>query len=64
MNVEDIFLSVVDRSDEKKPRVARGERRKRSDRTSAENEIGAELFADAKRQREEAALENSEEDEV
>lgn len=64
MNLEDIFLSVVDRSDEKKTRVARGERRKRSDRTSTENEVGAELFEDAKRQREEAALENSEEDEV
>ena len=64
MNLEDIFLSVVDHSEEKKSRVVRGERRKRSDRTSAERDIGAELFEDAKRQREEAALQNTEEDEV
>ena len=64
MNLEDIFLSVVDHSEEKKSRVVRGERRKRSERTSAERDIGAELFEDAKRQREEAALQNTEEDEV
>ena len=65
MNLEDIFISVVDRSDERKTRVARGERRRRgAERTSAEREIGEGLYEEAKRQREEAALQETDEDDA
>ncbi len=64
MNLEDIFISVVDQSEEKKTRAARGERRRRgADRTSAEREIGAGLYEDAKRQREEAAAREPDDEE-
>ena len=65
MNLEDIFISVVDQSEEKKSRVARGERRtRRSERGASESEIGKELFEDAKRQREEAAQQETEDDDL
>ncbi len=65
MNLEDIFISVVDQSEEKKSRVARGERRtRRSERAASESEIGKELFEDAKRQREEAAQQETEDDDL
>ena len=63
MNLEDIFISVVDRSDERKTRVARGERRRRgAERTSTEREIGEGLYEEAKRQREEAALQQKDDE--
>ncbi len=57
MNLEDIFISVVDQSEEKKTRATRTERRRRgNEKTSAEREVGTELFEEAKRKREENAL--------
>lgn len=63
MNLEDIFISVVDQSEDRKARAPRAERRqRRGDRSAVERELGAELFEDAKKQREEAALEETEDD--
>ena len=59
MSLEDIFISVVDHSEEKKlpttsrERVARKARRGQA--ANQEKELGAALFADAERQRAEAA---------
>ena len=59
MSLEDIFISVVDHSEEKKmpltarERVARKVRRGQA--ANQEKELGASLFADAERQRAEAA---------
>ena len=58
MSLEDVFISVVDKSEEKGTAgAARKPRRTRSakGRESAEQDLGAALFEDAKRQREEAA---------
>ncbi len=64
MNLEDIFITVVDQSEQKKTRVARAERKpRRGDRVTMEREVGAELFEDAKRQREESARQDTEDDE-
>ena len=59
MSLEDIFISVVDHSEEKKTlgaareRVARKNRRGQA--ANKEKELGAALYADAERQRAEAA---------
>ena len=64
MSLEDIFISVVDHSEEKKTlgatreRVARKNRR--SQAANQEKEVGAALVADAERQRAEAAKNISE----
>jgi ABC-2 type transport system ATP-binding protein len=66
MNLEDIFISVVDKSEEQKtgrgaqPRVARRQRGK--DKSALEREMGENLFLDAQRQRQEAALEDDEDE--
>ena len=66
MNLEDIFISVVDKSEEQKtgrlaqPRVARRQRGK--DKTALEREMGESLFLDAQRQRQEAALKDTEDE--
>ena len=66
MSLEDIFISVVDKSEEKKllrtPQKDRGARKKVRSATTAEQEVGATLFEDAQRQRSEAAKNISEED--
>ena len=66
MNLEDIFISVVDKSEEQKtglgaqPRVARRQRGK--DKAALEREMGESLFLDAQRQRQEAALQDTEDE--
>ena len=66
MNLEDIFISVVDKSEEQKtgrlaqPRVARRQRGK--DKTALEREMGESLFLDAQRQRQEATLKDTEDE--
>ncbi len=64
MSLEDIFISVVDKSEEKKlRRTPSYERRaRRGKRGPAENDIGAALVEDAERQRIEAAQSSSEEE--
>ena len=64
MSLEDIFISVVDQSSpEKRTAPARAQRRNRSrERGSIEREFGASLVEDAKKQREEAALNETEDD--
>ena len=61
MSLEDIFISVVESSEESKSAgLTRQKRRGRtSDRAAAEREIGASLVEDAQRQRNEMALSNS-----
>ena len=59
MSLEDIFISVVDQSEEKKTigtareRIARKNRR--TNAANQEKELGAALYAEAERQRAEAA---------
>lgn len=64
MSLEDIFISVVDHSEEKKTLGATRERAARKNRRSQaanqEKEVGAALVADAERQRAEAAKNISE----
>ena len=66
MSLEDIFISVVDHSEEKKAlgatreRVAR--RTRRGQAANQEKELGAALYADAERQRAEAAKNVDEDD--
>ena len=59
MSLEDIFISVVDHSEERKTLGAARERVARKNRramaANQEKELGAALFADAERQRAEAA---------
>ncbi len=65
MNLEDIFISVVDKSEEKgTAAAARKPRRTRNtkSRDSAEQDLGAALYEDAKRRREEAAQNETEDD--
>ena len=67
MSLEDIFISVVDHSEEKKTLTATRERTARKARRGAaanqEKELGAALYADAERQRAEAAKIADEDDE-
>ncbi len=67
MNLEDIFISVVDKSEEGKaghltPRQRRT-RGKEVKRSSPERELGAALYADAERQRAESAVDAADENE-
>ena len=59
MSLEDIFISVVDHSEEKKMPGATRERAARKNRramaANSEKELGATLYAEAERQRAEAA---------
>jgi hypothetical protein len=67
MSLEDIFISVVDQSEEKKiigasrERVARKNRRGQAN--NQEKDLGAALYAEAERQRAEAAKNIDEDDE-
>jgi hypothetical protein len=67
MSLEDIFISVVDHSEEKKTIGAARERVARKNRRAGaanqEKELGAALVADAERQRAEAAKTADEDDE-
>ena len=67
MSLEDIFISVVDHSEEKKTALAARERvarkARRGSAAAQEKELGAALFADAERQRAEAAKTADEDDE-
>ena len=65
MSLEDIFISVVDHSEERQPRggtqrVSR--RQKTTEKNALEKEVGASLVEDAKKQRAEAALHDTEDD--
>ncbi len=65
MSLEDIFISVVDHSEERPQRggaqrVSR--KQKAMEKNTAEKEIGASLVEDAKKQRAEAALHDTEDD--
>ena len=67
MSLEDIFISVVDQSENKgresKNAPARAPRQKARDKKNViEQELGASLLADARRQREEAALQETEDE--
>ncbi len=56
MSLEDIFISVVDTSEADKPRVLqRASKTRRSRNVTTEREIGEALYADAQKQRSEAA---------
>ena len=65
MSLEDIFISVVDTSEEDKLRAAPRETRARRARNSSsvEREIGAALYADAQKKRSEAAQTFADDDE-
>ena len=67
MSLEDIFISVVDKSEESKSlRVearAKGARRARNQSGALEREVGASLFEDAQRRRTEDAKNEAEDDE-
>lgn len=52
MNLEDIFITVVDKSEEKKVLPKRTSRRTRGSAFGLEKEVGESLFEDAKRKRE------------
>ena len=65
MSLEDIFISVVDHSEDLRQRggaqrVSR--KQKAMEKNTAEKEIGASLVEDAKKQRAEAALHDTEDD--
>lgn len=66
MSLEDIFISVVDHSEEKKTPIVSRERAARKTRrgqaANQEKELGAALYADAERQRAEAAKNADEDD--
>ena len=68
MNLEDIFISVVDKSEEKVVLGANGTRQRTArrsrvkDRTALEKELGEALYEDAERQRAEAASQGTDED--
>ena len=68
MNLEDVFISVVDKSEEVKlgrsnvkNRITRKQRGK--ERGALEQELGASLYADAQRQRAESSLTDSQDSE-
>lgn len=66
MSLEDIFISVVDHSEERQPRGGTQRVSRRRGRTTEKNtlekEVGASLVEDAKKQRAEAALHDTEDD--
>ena len=67
MSLEDIFITVVDKSEETRAASATQNRIKRrsrgQDRGALERELGSNLYEDAKKQREEAALTDTSDDE-
>ncbi len=67
MSLEDIFITVVDKSEESKQNgslTGRIKRRNRTQEKSAlEREVGASLYEEAQRQRSEASLDNTTDDE-
>ena len=72
MNLEDIFISVVDKSEERPSlqiggRARAAKRNRNKDKNAPERELGASLFEEAQRQRAEAAKQipsDTEEDEA
>ena len=59
MSLEDIFISVVDQSEEKKPTATQNRIKRRArnqEKNALEREMGASLYQDAQRRRDEAAL--------
>ena len=66
MSLEDIFITVVDKSEEKKitrtPGRERGARRRAKESGTLEQEIGTSVYEDALRQRSEAAQTVSEDE--
>ena len=66
MSLEDIFISVVDQSENRAVKTtaapARARRQRGKERGALEQELGASLLEDAKRQREEAALQEVEDE--
>ena len=66
MNLEDIFITVVDKSEEVKLGVTRNRIKRRTrgaEKSALEREVGATLYEDAQRQRNESALTSNAEDE-
>ena len=66
MSLEDIFISVVDQSENKaresKTVPTRARRQRGMEKSALERELGATLLEDAKKQREEAALQETEDE--
>ncbi|MBQ8310670.1 MAG: ATP-binding cassette domain-containing protein [Clostridia bacterium] len=64
MSLEDIFISVVDQSEESKTTriVPQAKGRKRNQASAPEQEVGAALFADAQKKRAESALSDTDEE--
>lgn len=65
MSLEDIFISVVDHSEERPQRSSAqrvSRKQKAMEKNTVEKEIGASLVEDAKKQRAEAALHDTEDD--
>lgn len=65
MSLEDIFISVVDHSEERPQRAGTqrvSRRQKTMEKNALEKELGASLVEDAKKQRAEAALHETEDD--
>jgi ABC-2 type transport system ATP-binding protein len=65
MSLEDIFISVVDNSEEAKTQrhTPQSKSRRRNQAANLEQEIGAALYADAEKKRTEAALSDEDADE-
>ena len=66
MNLEDIFITVVDKSEEVKLGATRNRIKRRArgqEKAALEREVGATLYEDAQRQRNESALTSNAEDE-
>ena len=66
MNLEDIFITVVDKSEEVKLGATRNRIKRRArgtEKSALEREVGATLYEDAQRQRNESALTSNAEDE-
>ena len=65
MNLEDIFITVVDKSEETKLGVTRNRVKRRvrgQEKSALEREVGASLYEEAQRQRNESALTSSADD--
>ena len=66
MSLEDIFISVVDQSENKTVKTnavpARARRQRGKEKSALEQELGASLLEDAKKQRAEAALQDAEDE--
>ena len=66
MSLEDIFISVVDQSEKAPAKTnaapTRARRQRGKEKSALEKELGASLLEDAKKQREEAALQETEDE--